>query len=927
MKGDEYQVATGDTPLVHRVTIEEAETSTRTISLTAPNQVLEGDDIAITLTNNEPLGAGESIAVAFNVVVDPIGYFDADNSGTSPVTFTDTTANNRQTIILSTIDSDAIATNGTIAIGVVRGNNYEPATTVAHQVTIVAKETLPQVSISRSSTESIYEGDVAEFTLFAPNVTLTEPLSVGLTVSQGATDNFIDATSVSTSANIATTGTGVLRVNTIADGTQEDDGTITVALETSTDQTYLLGSPATASVTVQDNDDPALHSINIVASTSQVTEGVDAMAIFNITATGGTSGTTDPIDVVINISQEGNFLANAGGDRAPIAVTPGNAQGVEGNTVPLAEAIENDTDFEADGKIIAKIVSSATYSVGENAMAEIDIINDDTLPVVSIATPTITAEGDTGITDLDFEVSLSKAPLVDVVVNFTVGKDESRDVDGNLIEAGDTATLNDDYTVANATNTLTFPANSIDAQTISIDVVGDVLNETDESFTITLSLPAGNPFATLPQDPTATGTIPNDDTAPVVSIANAAGVEGSGTSNGTVEFEVTLSEPSGLPVKVTYSTTDGTATTPGTDDDFISVTDQVLIIPASSNSNHIVARTIAVTTNADDDTEDNETFTVALTLPSDANAVFPVDPDNAPVRLTTITATGTILDDDTIAALTIADATTATIENAGAVDFVVTSSVPRTITVNYQAAEVSGRNFLHDSNGQEDAQTAELTFRPAAGSSSYVDTLRVAIDDDGTGEVTGQIMVTLLAETGGPTTYSVPTNGDESAMATIWDDDAPELAIGSPTTVAEDIAGGNVTFTVLARVSPNRMVPVNYEVVESTNPGDGDFIDAGNEGTIAAGVGSPLDFTEGKVTAPITVALDNDGNPEGNSTVTVTLRDETGGITNYTVAASPDNSSTTTITDDDILRLPILSFTTTMFNADEKVAILMLSSD
>ena len=274
-------------------------------------------------------------------------------------------------------------------------------------------------------------------------------------------------------------------------------------------QTYLLGSPATASITVKDNDDPSLHRINIVAtSISPVTEGDRAMAEFEITATGGTSGTTDPIDVVIEISEEGNFLQNTAGTRDPISVTPG-AQGMVGTAVPLTEAIENDTIYETNGKIIAKIVSSTLYAVGENAIAEVVINNDDTLPVVTIAEARSftaegnpTAEGVNTESDYDFAVSLSEASPVDVEVNFSVSK------------AGDSATLNDDYTVGNATNTLTFPANSTDAQTINIKVAGDALNETNETFTITLSLPAGAPLVTLPQNPTITGTIPNDDTAP-----------------------------------------------------------------------------------------------------------------------------------------------------------------------------------------------------------------------------------------------------------------------------------------------------------------------------------------------------------------------------------------------------------------------------
>ena len=42
-------------------------------------------------------------------------------------------------------------------------------------------------------------------------------------------------------------------------------------------------------------------------------------------------------------------------------------------------------------------------------------------------------------------------------------------------------------------------------------------------------------------------------------------------------------------------------------------------------------------------------------------------------------------------------------------------------------------------------------------------------------------------------------------------------------------------------------------------------------------------------------------------------------ITNYTVTASPNNAASVTITDDDILKLPILSLTTTNFSIYENV--------
>ena len=290
--GDSYTANTDESSRIAKVIIEEAEPHpTRTISISAPDQVLEGEDIIVMLTNNESLNAGESIDVALKVTPNPEGFYNLADSDTSPITFTATTPGNEQTITIKTNDDDSLTSNGTIDITLLRGFNYEPDNSSPHQVTIVAKEALPQVSISRSTPATIYEADDAVFTIFVTGVQLTQPLPVALTVAQGVSEDFIvDPASTPTSVDVATTGTGKLRIKTIADATQENDGTITVTLAASSTQSYTIGSPATASVTVLDNDDPALHSINISAvSNTAVTEADGAMAMFEITGTGGTS--------------------------------------------------------------------------------------------------------------------------------------------------------------------------------------------------------------------------------------------------------------------------------------------------------------------------------------------------------------------------------------------------------------------------------------------------------------------------------------------------------------------------------------------------------------------------------------------------------------------------------------------------------------
>ena len=61
--------------------------------------------------------------------------------------------------------------------------------------------------------------------------------------------------------------------------------------------------------------------------------------------------------------------------------------------------------------------------------------------------------------------------------------------------------------------------------------------------------------AELPSDPTATGTIIDDDDPPGITIADARAVE----SAGEVAFPVSLDAPSGRQVTVSYGTEDGTA--------------------------------------------------------------------------------------------------------------------------------------------------------------------------------------------------------------------------------------------------------------------------------------------------------------------------------------------------------------------------------
>jgi hypothetical protein len=87
-----------------------------------------------------------------------------------------------------------------------------------------------------------------------------------------------------------------------------------------------------------------------------------------------------------------------------------------------------------------------------------------------------------------------------------------------------------------------------------VNVIGDQLNEPDETFFFQLS---NSKFATIVREK-ALGTILNDDPLPVISIADAMVVEGDDQSQEVV-LAVTLSASSGQTVAVDFATEDDTA--------------------------------------------------------------------------------------------------------------------------------------------------------------------------------------------------------------------------------------------------------------------------------------------------------------------------------------------------------------------------------
>ena len=115
-----------------------------------------------------------------------------------------------------------------------------------------------------------------------------------------------------------------------------------------------------------------------------------------------------------------------------------------------------------------------------------------------------------------------------------------------------TATAPADYTAASGT--LTFGPGTTSLQ-IPVAVVGDVVDEVNETFTVTLSEASNATLATAQ----GTGTIMDNDAPPSLTINDVSLPEGNAGLT-PFTFTVTLSAASGRPVTVTIATQNGTAT-------------------------------------------------------------------------------------------------------------------------------------------------------------------------------------------------------------------------------------------------------------------------------------------------------------------------------------------------------------------------------
>ena len=518
---------------------------------------------------------------------------------------------------------------------------------------------------------------------------------------------------------------------------------------------------------------------------------------------------------------------------------------------PMGTVLESDND-DGDG-VNSQIVYTATatgahYLRADKSDTETGTytlsVRDITLPTLSIADAS-DAENDG---EVEFTVTLSEAAATAVTATWTAS-----------IETGDTAVAADLGTTTTGTVTVAIGDTT---GTFEVPVVNDSTDEGDETFTVTLSGVSSN--AQLPTDPTAKGTIEDDDaTLPTLSIADAAAAEGS-----IINFPLTLSAAAAENVTVTCTVSFESG------DTAVAADIQISLGVVATITGGATSGLCGFLPAQDTTVEANETFTVTLSGVS----------SNAQLSSTAATAQGTINNDD-LATVSVADAEG---DEDDGVEFTLTLSAaaPADVTVDWTASIESG----------DSASTADLaTTKTGTVTITKGDTTKkftVPVNDDSTDEPDQTFTVTLSNPT--PTSLA-QLAADTTATGTIEDDDNPPTISVVDMTINEGVSAGQIDLTVNLSEASEKRVKFRIRQVDRTEDtaSDADLFDQTGVQvhTVSAGTTS--------VSRRPLLGISNDSLDEDDETFTLEIHafeNATAGTKTRSTITIEDNDPTPTVT-------------------------------
>ena len=483
----------------------------------------------------------------------------------------------------------------------------------------------------------------------------------------------------------------------------------------------------------------------------------------------------------------------------------------------------DDTIDEPNEKFWVDLGTTSNWGAWVGVGRGVGLITDNDTSTLAIAGAGNIPEGDTGTTNATFNITISTPYYRDFTLAYTT-------VDG-------TAKAGLDYTAVSGT--LFFPKGATQ-RTLTVPVLGDVVDESNEGFTMVLSNSTGPGLATS----TGAATIVDDDTT--VSIADASVMEGN-TGTAIVTFTVSTADNAGNKAAFTidYATADGGAQPATAGVDYVA-TSGTLSFPQGVKS-----RTFTVTVNNDLIDEPAETFLVHL---SNSTGPLILDAD----------AVGTINDNDT--ASVVINNVTVPEGNSGTTDAVFTLSINTPYYQDFSVNWATAAGTTNPATEGVDYLAASGTVTFPAGTTTR--TVSVPVVGDTLPEANETFAVVLSGSTG-------PAISDSRGDGTITNDDTLTIDVADVSVLEGDSGTTVATFTLTVSADHGQAVTVN--VATSTG---GPTPPSATAGTDYTTLPSTLVTFPAGDTTPKTVSVSVIGDTvveAGNESFGLSLSNPTGG--------------------------------------------------
>jgi Tol biopolymer transport system component len=487
---------------------------------------------------------------------------------------------------------------------------------------------------------------------------------------------------------------------------------------------------------------------------------------------------------IANVAQPEGSASSPGSATFTVTLSPASTQIVTVNYATANGTASNGTDYTGKSSTLSFAPGETSKTITVNFLGDENVEGDETF-FVNLSQPTnaaLTAAQGVGVIVNDDAVvptlSIADATASEgsasapgsATFRVTLSPSVAQNVSVNYATANSSAIAGSDYN--EQSGVLSFAPGET-SKTITVNFVGDTVQEGDETFAINLSQPTGAVLSRAQ----ATGTIINDDVGPLpsISINDVTLTEGNAGIVYAV-FTVTLTQSSAQSVSVDYLVNSDTATTPV---DFTSVNGSLIFTPGQ------VSKNISVPVRGDTLDEINETFRVLLT--NTANALVNDGQGQ-----------GTITDDDARPTISVNDVIVSEGNSA-------TVNATFTITLSAASGQAVSVNLVTNNGtaltpGDYTGSSAQLSFAPGERSKTFT----VPVKGDLLNEA-DEIFYVLL---------SLPVNVGilrGRGGATIFDDDATPSITIEGISIGEGNSGQRTaSFRLKLSAASGRIVKASY---------------------------------------------------------------------------------------------------------------------